>query len=464
MPDALVARLRAAGCVYAEDEARLLTEATDDPVVREALVVRRVAGEPLEHLLGWADFCGVRVVVGPGVFVPRPRSALLVERAVRAAAPARRPVLVDLCCGSGAIALVLATRLAERAPEVHAADLEPAAVACARLNLHPVGGRVHEGDLDAALPADLRGRVDVLVANVPYVPSADVASMPAEARDHEPRSALDGGADGLDLVRRVAAAAPAWLAPGGTVLVETSAAQADRAAAVFAAAGLEPTITADEDAYVVEASPAPHAARVWQGRGMDTTDFKETLAGYLQDAREAMLWKLDGLSEYDVRRPLTPTGTNLLGLVKHLASVESGYFGATFGRPYPETLPWHTEEADHNDDMFATAEESREDIVAFYRRVWAHSDATIEAADLDTVGRVDWWPPERAEVTLHTILVRLVAETNRHAGHADIVRELIDQQVGYQALKSNLPEDDYDWAAHHARVERAAQDRRTVEP
>ena len=174
-----------------------------------------------------------------------------------------------------------------------------------------------------------------------------------------------------------------------------------------------------------------------------------------------MLWKLDGLSEYDVRRPLTPTGTNLLGLVKHLASVESGYFGATFGRPYPETLPWHTEEADHNDDMFATAEESREDIVAFYRRVWAHSDATIEAADLDTVGRVDWWPPERAEVTLHTILVRLVAETNRHAGHADIVRELIDQQVGYQALKSNLPEDDYDWAAHHARVERAAQDRRT---
>ena len=155
---------------------------------------------------------------------------------------------------------MLATRLAERAPEVHAADLEPAAVACARLNLHPVGGRVHEGDLDAALPADLHGRVDVLVANVPYVPSADVASMPAEARDHEPRSALDGGADGLDLVRRVAAAAPAWLAPGGTVLVETSGAQADRAADVLAAAGLEPTITADEDAYVVEAMSAPRAA------------------------------------------------------------------------------------------------------------------------------------------------------------------------------------------------------------
>ncbi len=195
-----------------------------------------------------------------------------------------------------------------------------------------------------------------------------------------------------------------------------------------------------------------------------TDDFKETLVRYLQDARDAMLWKLEGLSEYDVRRPLTPSGTNLLGLVKHLASVESGYFGATFGRPYPETLPWHTEEADANEDMFATAEESREDIVGFYRRVWAHSDATIAQVDLDTVGRVGWWPPERAEVTLHAILVRLVAETNRHAGHADIVRETIDQQIGYQPATSNLPDDGYDWVAHHDRVERAAQDRRTVDP
>ncbi len=252
MPDALVSRLRAAGCVYAEDEARLLVEAADDPEALEALVARRVAGEPLEHLLGWADFCGLRVVVRSGVFVPRPRSALLVERAFHAA-PQQGPVLVDLCCGSGAIALVLATRLAGRRPEVHAADLAPAAVACARINLGPVGAGVHEGDLDAALPADLRGRVDVLVANVPYVPSGDVASLPAEARDHEPRLALDGGVDGLATVRRVAAAAPGWLAPGGTVLVETSAAQADAAASAFDAAGLHATVTRDEDAFVVEA-------------------------------------------------------------------------------------------------------------------------------------------------------------------------------------------------------------------
>ena len=193
-------------------------------------------------------------------------------------------------------------------------------------------------------------------------------------------------------------------------------------------------------------------------------DAKETLVRYLQDGRDAVLWKLDGLSEYDVRRPLTPTGTNLLGLVKHLASVESGYFGATFGRPYPDPLPWQRADADHNEDMYATAEESREDIVAFYRRVWAHADATIAGVDLDTVGRVSWWPPERADVTLHTILVRLVAETHRHAGHADIVRESIDAQAGAQPDEFNLPDEGYDWLAHHERVERAALARRTVEP
>ena len=193
-------------------------------------------------------------------------------------------------------------------------------------------------------------------------------------------------------------------------------------------------------------------------------DAKETLLAYLQEGRDTMVWKLDGLSEYDGRRPLTPTGTNLLGLVKHLASVEAGYFGATFGRPYPESLPWHTDDADLNEDMYATAEESREDIVALYRRVWAHSDATIAGADLDTAGRVPWWPPERAEVTLHTILVRLVAETHRHAGHADIVRESIDREAGLLPDKSNLPGEGYDWPTHVARVEAAAQARRTVEP
>ena len=253
MSDALVSRLRAAGCVYAEDEARLLTEVTADAATLEALVTRRVAGEPLEHLLGWAEFCGLRVTVTAGVFVPRPRTALLVDRALAAVAD-DRPVLVDLCCGSGAIGLVLATRLADRRPEVHAADVDAAAVACARLNLEPVGGRVHRGDLDAALPRTLRGRVDVLVANVPYVPSGHFDSLPAEARDHEPRVALDGGADGLDVVRRVAEAAPAWLAPGGTVLVETSHAQADGAAAAFAAAGLRPTVTDGGDIWAVAGS------------------------------------------------------------------------------------------------------------------------------------------------------------------------------------------------------------------
>ena len=249
----LVARLRAAGCVYAEDEARLLTEATADPAALEALVARRVAGEPLEHLLGWAEFCGLRVRVAPGVFVPRPRTALLVDRAL-AAVPGDRTVLVDLCCGSGAIGLVLATRLADRRSEVHAADVDAAAVACARLNLEPLGGDVHHGDLDGALPRDLCGRVDVLVANLPYVPTGDVASMPAEARDHEPRVALDGGPDGLDLFRRVAAAAPGWLAPGGTVLVESSAAQAVAAAALFETSGLRPTVTDGGDVCVVAGS------------------------------------------------------------------------------------------------------------------------------------------------------------------------------------------------------------------
>jgi uncharacterized damage-inducible protein DinB len=186
------------------------------------------------------------------------------------------------------------------------------------------------------------------------------------------------------------------------------------------------------------------------------TDPKETLLRYLQIAREAVVWKLDGLSEYDVRRPLTPTGTNLLGLVKHLASVESGYFGGTFGRPWPEQLPWHSDDADPNDDLWATPEESREDVIAFYRRVWAHATETFERCDLDTAGRVPWWRPERAEVTLHTILVHVIAETNRHAGHADILRETIDRQAGLRADNTNLP-DDYDWPAHHARVERAAR-------
>jgi release factor glutamine methyltransferase len=249
VPDAsLVARLRAAGCVYAEDEARLLTAATADPEALETLVARRVAGEPLEHLLGWAQFDGLRVVLATGVFVPRPRTELLVAEATRRL-PQRAPVAVDLCCGSGAVGLALLRR--RPGLELHAADIDPVAVACARVNLEPEGGHVHEGDLTEALPARIRGRVDALVANVPYVPTGELAAMPAEARHHEPALALDGGADGLDVLRRLAGQAPAWLADGGRLLVETSRAQAEVAADVMARAGLRPEVTGKHDVRVV---------------------------------------------------------------------------------------------------------------------------------------------------------------------------------------------------------------------
>ncbi len=191
---------------------------------------------------------------------------------------------------------------------------------------------------------------------------------------------------------------------------------------------------------------------------MTAPDPKADLHRYLQVARDALLWKLDGLSEYDARRPLTPTGTNLLGIVKHVASVELGYFGATFGRPSDEPMPWFAPDAEPNADMWATADESREQIVDLYRRVWAHADATIAALDLDAVGHVPWWPPERNEVTLHRILVHMIAETHRHAGHADVVRELVDGAAGLRAGNSNLPEGDADWwAGYRDRVQRAAE-------
>lgn len=240
--------------MFAEDEARLLTAASDDPVLVESLVTRRIAGEPLEQLLGWAVFAGLRVLVRPGVFVPRRRTEHLVDRAAARIAGHAGPVVVDLCCGSGAIGVALAARL--DIGELHAIDVDPAAVVCARLNLGPVGGIVHEGDLLDALPDRLRGRVDLLVANVPYVPTAAIPTMPPEARDHEPRVALDGGADGLDVVRRVAAAGPGWLAPGGWILVETSKEQAVTAAAVFESAGLVAEIETapDGSSHVVAAA------------------------------------------------------------------------------------------------------------------------------------------------------------------------------------------------------------------
>jgi hypothetical protein len=185
---------------------------------------------------------------------------------------------------------------------------------------------------------------------------------------------------------------------------------------------------------------------------------KADLHDYLKRGREALVWKLDGLSEYDVRRPLVPTGTNLLGLVKHVASVEAGYLGDTFGRPFGEPLPWFAEDAEPNADMWATPDEPRDDILGLYRRVWAHSDATIDALDLDATGNVPWWQPERSKVTLHRILVHMIAETDRHVGHADIVRELIDGSAGLRAGVSNLPEVEQDWwAGYRDRLEAAAQ-------
>ncbi|MFC3742613.1 DinB family protein [Paractinoplanes deccanensis] len=179
---------------------------------------------------------------------------------------------------------------------------------------------------------------------------------------------------------------------------------------------------------------------------------------YLQHARDALLWKLEGLPEYDARRPLVPTGTNLLGLVKHMAGVEAGYFGETFGRPFPEPLPWMSFEAEWNADMWATPGESRDDIIALYHRVWAHADETIATLPADAPGTVAWWPPERHAVTLHQILVHVTAEAHRHAGHADLTRELIDGEAGLRAGVSNLPPADREWwSAYRDRVEKAAQ-------
>ncbi|MGW0706418.1 DinB family protein [Streptomyces sp. NPDC002643] len=198
-------------------------------------------------------------------------------------------------------------------------------------------------------------------------------------------------------------------------------------------------------------------------------DAKAGLRFYLQNARDALLWKLEGLSEYDIRRPMTPTGTNLLGLVKHVAIIELGYLGDTFGRPSGEPLTWETVMADDdpNSDMWATPDESREWITDLYRRAWAHSDATIDALPLDTVGTVPWWPADRNTATLHHIVTRVIADTHRHAGHADILRELIDGAVGMNETNTSMPTDDAKaWADHHARLEDAAveAERRRQQP
>ncbi|MFD0517690.1 putative protein N(5)-glutamine methyltransferase [Paractinoplanes durhamensis] len=235
-----IMRLRAAGCVFAEDEAAVLGAAAADGTELATLVDRRALGEPLEQVVGYADFGGVRVRLRPGVFVPRVRSELLVRVAVEAARPG--DVVVDLCCGSGALGM--AVRHRQPAIDLYAADVDPVAVACALDNLDT---QVYQGNLFEALPTELRGRIAVLLANVPYVATRHIPLLPAEARDHEPHTALDGGSDGLDVFRAVLAGAVDWLAPGGIMLSEVTETQADAAASAIREAGLVADLRSDED-------------------------------------------------------------------------------------------------------------------------------------------------------------------------------------------------------------------------
>ena len=239
----IISRLRRAGCVFAEEEADLLLASAASPDELAVMVDQRVGGLPLEHVLGWVEFYGHSVAVDPGVFVPRRRTELLVAEAVRLGRPGA--VVLDLCCGCGAIGL--ATRMGLGSVELYAADVEAPSVACARRNLEPVGGQVFWGDLFEPLPPAVAGRVDLLLANVPYVPTEAISLMPPEARDHEPRVALDGGIDGLSVLRRVSRLAPRWLGPGGHVLVETSEVQAPLAVAIFGDDGLVARIVTAED-------------------------------------------------------------------------------------------------------------------------------------------------------------------------------------------------------------------------
>lgn len=237
----LIRRLRAAGCVFAEEEAALLLDEAVGGRELEAMTARRERGEPLEQVLGWAAFDGLRFVVEPGVFVPRHRSEFLVELA--ASAGRAGAVVVDLCCGVGALGVAVRTRLG--AADLFATDLDPVAVNCARINVG-AEGQVFQGDLYAALPRELAGRVELLLANAPYVPSGELRLLPPEARDHEHAVALDGGDDGLAIHRRVIAEAPFWLAPGGRLFIEVTREQATGAASLLHAAGLTSRIETDE--------------------------------------------------------------------------------------------------------------------------------------------------------------------------------------------------------------------------
>jgi release factor glutamine methyltransferase len=249
---ALAERLRLAGCVFAEDEAELLLTTATTPDELEQMVRQRVRGIPLEQIVGWAEFGGLRIAVEPGVFVPRRRTELLLHQALRLAPP--QPVIVELCCGSGALALAVASTLPQ--VELYATDIDPAAVRCAGRNLAGLAG-VLQGDLFEPLPTSLVGRIDLLLANAPYVPTGSIPLMPPEARLYEPLVALDGGSDGLDVQRRIIAGARRWLAPNGRLLVETSRSQASASVAAFEHHGLEAQVViSDElDATVVVGGP-----------------------------------------------------------------------------------------------------------------------------------------------------------------------------------------------------------------
>lgn len=241
----MIERLRAAGCVFAEQEADILFAATRDPALVEALVAERVLGRPLEQVVGWAEFAGMRIIVEPGVFVPRRRTELLVAQVLELAGASA--IVVDLCCGSGAIAAVVAAH--RLGADVYAVDIDPDAIRCARRNLGDAG-QVLLGDLDTPLPASLRGRVDVMVANAPYapyVPTSEIRWLPPEARVHERAVTLDGGSDGLDVQRRVAAVAPGWLTSGGHLLIETSAHQCESTVAACTANGFTTQVVTSDD-------------------------------------------------------------------------------------------------------------------------------------------------------------------------------------------------------------------------
>lgn len=240
--------MRSAGCVFAEDEADLLCAESAAGPQRAALVARRVAGEPLEYVLGWAEFAGLRIAVTAGVFVPRRRTEFLAAQAAARLPPDGRAL--DLCCGSGAVGRVL---LVAGARDLLAVDIDPRAVECAAGNLADSRARIYHGDLFSPLPIDLIGRIDVIAVNAPYVPTAAIGQMPVEARLYEARVALDGGEDGLDVQRRVAAEAARWLRPGGSLLIETSDDQAERTAQLLTGGALTATImrSGDLDATVV---------------------------------------------------------------------------------------------------------------------------------------------------------------------------------------------------------------------